>query len=115
MSATDLKSIRVTILGREIGLKVRAGEEAHTKKLAQFVNQKMKQFQRAHPEQAELTTAIITSLALAEELHDLRSEREHSVEQFNDELDSLADQLAEALGEDPADTPDPSPTEHDSA
>lgn len=111
MSADNFKSIRINILGRELGLKVREGEEEHTKRLAQFVNKKMKQFQRAHPEQAELTTAIVTSLALAEELHDLRAEQEDASDHLDDELDALADQLADALHEEPADLTKPAPAD----
>lgn len=115
MSGSNLKSIRVNILGREIGLKVREDDEAHTRRIAQYVNKKMKNFQRAHPEQAELTTAIITSLALAEELYDLRAEQEDESHELATELDALADRLADALDENPADQPAPSPAEHGSA
>ncbi len=115
MSGSNLKSIRVNILGREIGLKVREDDEAHTRRIAQYVNQKMKNFQRAHPEQAELTTAIITSLALAEELYDLRAEQKDATDALEDELGALSKQLARAVEAAPPEPPQPAPAEHGSA
>lgn len=101
MSSDEMKSIRVTLLGRELGLRVRAEDEDHTRKLAQYVDRRMREFQRAHPEQAELTTAMITSMALAEELYDLRAEHEDAKQTLDAELDALADELSEVLHDAP--------------
>ncbi len=97
-----MKSIRVSILGREYALRVREQDEEQTRALARFVEDRMRRFQEAHPEQAELTTAVITALALAEELHDLRAEHAAAERSLDNELDALADRLASALhfGED---------------
>lgn len=92
-----MKSIRVNILGREYALRVHEEDETQTRELARFVEERMRRFQKAHPEQAELTTAIITALALAEELHDLRAEQEETQQSLDAELDLLADRLANAL------------------
>lgn len=92
-----MKSIRVNILGREYALRVHEEDEAHTRNLARFVEDRMRRFQKAHPEQAELTTAIITALALAEEVHDERTQQEEMQQTLNGELNALADRLATAL------------------
>lgn len=84
MATNDMKPIRVHILGREYALRVREGEEETTRNLASQVNARMKAFQKEHPEQAEFTTSVITALAMAEELNDLRSAlaaRERELEQ----------------------------------
>ncbi|MES3629266.1 MAG: cell division protein ZapA [Longimonas sp.] len=84
MATNDMKPIRVHILGREYALRVREGEEETTRNLASQVNARMKAFQKEHPEQAEFTTSVITALAMAEELNDLRAalaERERELEQ----------------------------------
>jgi cell division protein ZapA len=94
---SQTKSIRVHILGREYALRVQEDDEAFTREMASFVNARMEQFRDAHPEQAELTTAVITALALAEELHTLKEEKAGGTEALNDELDRLADRLSSAV------------------
>jgi cell division protein ZapA len=111
-----MKSIRINILGRDYALRVREEDEAQTRQLADFVETRMRRFQRAHPEQAELTTAIITALALAEEVHDLRAERANAEESLNNDLSALADRLAAVLPETPSDgteAGEPVPSKHD--
>jgi cell division protein ZapA len=95
--ADDMKSIRVHILGREYALRVQEENEAFTREVAAFVNSRMEKFKDAHPEQAELTTAVITALALAEDLHDLREEVSSDREAVRDTLDDLSDRLAQAV------------------
>lgn len=99
--ADNMKSIRVHILGREYALRVQEENEAFTREVAAFVNSRMEKFKDAHPEQAELTTAVITALALAEDLHDLRDEVTADREAVRDTLDDLSGRLAEAI--EPAD------------
>lgn len=112
-----MKSIRISILGRDYALRVREEAEEQTRNLARFVEERMRQFKEAHPEQAELTTAVITALTLAEELHDLRAERDDAEAQLDAELDALADRLAGVLdrpAHDGASTAPPS-MKHDDA
>jgi cell division protein ZapA len=94
---SQTKSIRVHVMGREYGLRVQEEDEDFTRKVASFVNERMEQFRDEHPEQAELTTAVITALALAEELHTQNDERADEVEALNAELDRLADRLGTAI------------------
>lgn len=101
--ASKTKSIRVHILGREYALRVTEENEEHTRNMAAFVNARMEKFKDAHPEQAELTTAVITALALAEELHIVREDHQTGTGALHDELDRLADRLAGAV--DTASTP----------
>lgn len=91
------KSIRVHILGREYALRVQEEDEAFTREMASFVNARMEQFRDAHPEQAELTTAVITALALAEELHTVKEERAGGTQALHEELDRIADRLETAV------------------
>ena len=111
-----MKSIRISILGRDYALRVREEAEDQTRDLARFVEERMRQFKEAHPEQAELTTAVITALTLAEELHDLREERDDVRSELDAELDGLADRLAKALStdrEDDAESNTPAQMKHD--
>lgn len=94
---SSTKSIRVHILGREYALRVQEDDEAFTREMASFVNARMEQFRDAHPEQAELTTAVITALALAEELHTMKEEQAGGTKAVNEELDRLSNQLGGVL------------------
>lgn len=125
MATDDMKPIRVHIIGREYALRVREGEEKTTRHLAAQINARMEAFKDAHPEQADLTTSVITALAMAEELNDLRDELDQMREQveaarehehaLNQMLEHLSEQLAEVLpsGALPVapDAPDPLPSE----
>ena len=97
------KSIRVQILGREYALRVREDDEAHTRRVAASVDTRMKQFKENHPDQAELTTAVMTALTLAEELYLQREEHDDGTTALNEELAHLSERLEEATPTD--DTP----------
>ncbi len=92
------RSIRIRILNRDYPLIVGDEEdELMTRRMAAYVNEKIESFRKAHPEQPELTAAVITALALAEELFALREEGNDALGELNTSLDELADKLAAAL------------------
>lgn len=91
------KSIRVHIMGREYGLRVQVGDEAHTRRIASSVEKRMKRFKEAHPDQAELTTAVMTALSFAEELFLRREEHEDGMDALNGELERLVQHLDDTL------------------
>ncbi len=93
------KSIRVRILGRDYPLRVQEDDEAATREMAAHVDARMRAFKTAHPEQSDLVTAVVTALALAEELYHAR-EATPDLTQFNDEIDEIDRLLAEALSTD---------------
>ena len=90
-------SIRVRVLNREFSLLIRSQDETLTRELAEFVDSKMREFRRAHPEQPELTAAIITALAIAEELFTEREQHDRFKQLMNEELGGLSEVLGEAL------------------
>ena len=90
-------SIRVRILNREYSLFVQEEYEALTREVAAFVDEKMLAFKNAHPEQTDLTTAIITALAIAEELHTALEDQNMLLAEINDTSNSLFQKLGEAL------------------
>lgn len=102
------KSIRVRILGRDYPLIVREEDEGITREMASYVDAKMQAFKKTHPEQSDLVTAIITSLALTEELYQARDTQDYVLHQFDAELEALDQHLAQALGTAPR--PDPTPS-----
>lgn len=100
--STQTKSIRVTILGREYALRVEEGDEAHTRRIASSLDARMRQFKEAHPEQAELTTAVMTALSLAEELFLQREQHDDGTAALSKELAHLSQRLDEAVPADVA-------------
>ena len=100
--------IRVEILGRKYTLRVEEDNIERTRTVAQKVNRRMRAFQRQHPEQAKLTTAIITALALGEDLQQERDASEAHTATLDEDLQALNDTLADALEEKENDT-SPSP------
>ncbi len=92
------KTIRVSLLGREYTLRVKEENEGLTRELAQYVDGKLRAFREAHPEQSETTAAIITALAVAEELFLQRASSPAIAERNVDaEIDELERILADAL------------------
>lgn len=92
------KSIRIRILNRDYPLIVGdADDEALTRRMAAYVNEKMQAFKKEHPEQSELTAAVITALALAEELFTLREREDETLVELDHTLNDLADRLEAAL------------------
>lgn len=90
-------SIRVRVLNREYSLVVKRQDEERTRELAAFVDSKIREFRRAHPEQPEVTATIITALAIAEELFTERDQRAEVEGVLEDELGEMAKKLNEAL------------------
>ena len=94
------KSIRVRVLGREYALLVREEDEAFTRDIAAYVDAKMQSFKKAHPEQPELTAAVITALAIGEEFYSAWESQDREMEEMENQLDLLDQQLAGALASD---------------
>lgn len=92
------KSIRVRVLGREYALRVREEDEAITRQIAAYVDEKMQLFKHTHPEQPELTTAVITAMAIAEEYYASREQQQQFMDSLDEQLSELDDCLVEALG-----------------
>ena len=91
------KSIRVRILGRDYPLRVQEEDEASTREMAASVDARMRTFKTAHPEQSDLVTAVVTALALAEELYTAREAAPATTPALDDELEALDQLLADAL------------------
>lgn len=92
-----MKSLSVEILGRNYTLRVRDDNQDLTRKLAEYVDAKMTVFRDAHPDQSDTTAAVITAMAVAEELFLERATREDVRESVETELTELEHLLAGAL------------------
>jgi cell division protein ZapA len=81
-------SIDVTILGQKYTIKGDASEE-YIKKLATFVDARLKEVYNAAPGIAPLKAAILASLDIADELHKLREEHENIARNIEERADVL--------------------------
>lgn len=91
------KSIRVRILGREYGLRVDENDEELTKGIADYLDVKMRSFRDAHPDQQDITTAVIAGLAVTEELFSNQNEMKEEKDRVVRSLDELSDLLDTVL------------------
>jgi len=91
------KSIRVRFLGKDYTLRVDLDDELATIEMAAFLETKLQAFKSAHPEQSDLTAAVITALAVTEELFLERSTNMDPGDAVNDSLDEMERSLSKAL------------------
>lgn len=90
-------TIRVRILNRDFSLLVEEEDEQLMRELAEYVNQRIREFRSTHPEQPEVTAAVITAVAIAEELFIEKNRREALERRLDAELGGLADKLSRAV------------------
>lgn len=91
------KTIRVQVLGKEYPLRIEEADEAMTREMAAYVDAKMKAFRQAFPKQPEVTTAVVTALALAEELFSAREAQARTLAETDEEAARLDAVLEAAM------------------
>ncbi len=82
-------SIEVNILGQIYTIKGDAPEE-YMKKLASYVDLKLKEVHNSSPNIAPLKAAILVSLNIADELHKLREEQERTASEIEEKTNVLS-------------------------
>lgn len=82
-------SIEVNILGQNYTLKGDAPEE-YIKKLAAFVDLKLKEVHSSAPNIAPLKAAILASLNIADELHRIKEEHEKATKEIEEKTNVLS-------------------------
>lgn len=92
-----IQPIRITILDKEYTLRVEEDEAAATHEMAEYLDSRLRAFKSAHPEQSDLTAAVITGLAITEKLFLERVEKFDPGEKINGELDAMERKLSDAL------------------
>ncbi len=92
------KTIRVDVMGREYPLRIAASDEAVTREMAAYVDARMRAFRAAFPKQPEVTTAVVTALALVEELFAARDAQARMLAEADREAAQLDALLEEVMG-----------------
>lgn len=96
-----MQAIKVTILGKQIPLKVEDGEVESMKRIADYVDEKFKLYRQELTNQPDSTAMILASLSIAGELFELRQElREYEqnegdlLKQVNSEMEKLISDIS---------------------
>ncbi len=97
-----MKSIKVTILGKQYPLKVEDSEEENMIRICNYVDERFKTYREQLVKQPESTVMSLAALSIAEELFEARnnsSELEktehHTMERVNKTLEKLLLQIKE--------------------
>ena len=93
----NLMPIKVRLLGKDYTLRVSKDDELATLEMAEYLDSKLRAFKSAHPEQSDLTAALITGLAITEELFVERSSQLDPGDHVNGVLKDLEKKLSKAL------------------
>lgn len=94
-----MKSIKVSILGKQYPLRVKESEEQNMVAIAEYVDQKFKQYKKELSKQPESTVMVLAALSIAEELFEQREEN-RELHQQDDMLLEDVNQSIEDLLED---------------
>jgi cell division protein ZapA len=94
-----MKSIKVTILGKQYPLKVAENEVENMQQIARFVDEKFRLYRRELNKQPETTIMVLAALSIAEELFEARRNVENSVEVENKLMVSVNSSLEKLLEE----------------
>ncbi|WP_020403135.1 cell division protein ZapA [Gracilimonas tropica] len=97
-----MKSIKVSILGKQYPLKVEDHEEEAMLRICKFVDERFKTYRQQLVKQPESTVMVLAALSIAEELFEARnakSELENSeevlMERVNHSLERLLSEIKE--------------------
>lgn len=96
-----MQSIKVTVLGKQIPLKVEETEVENTRKIAQYVDDKFKVYRNQLSNQPDSTIMILACLSIAEEVFELRSQlnligdkESELMEQVNQKLEKFVQEIS---------------------
>lgn len=92
-----LKPTKVRFLGKDYTLRVAEEDELATLEMAEYLDAKLRAFKREHPEQSDLTAALISGLAVTEELFVERARKLDPGEYVNSSLADMERKLSDAL------------------
>lgn len=94
-----MKSIKVTILGKQYPLKVEESEEEAMMRIAQYVDEKFRQYKKELNKQPDTTVMTLASLSIAEELFEERKRNRELSQQEDKVLQDVNKSLEEFIDE----------------
>ncbi|NGP88869.1 cell division protein ZapA [Fodinibius halophilus] len=94
-----MKSIKVTILGKQYPLKVEDSEEEAMRRIAQYVDDKFRQYKKELNKQPDTTVMTLAALSIAEELFEERKRNRELDKQGDEVLQNVNKSLEEFIEE----------------
>ncbi|MDZ7681097.1 MAG: cell division protein ZapA [Fodinibius sp.] len=94
-----MKSIKVSILGKEYPLKVEDSEEESMKRIAQYVDEKFRQYKKELNKQPDNTIMTLAALSIAEELFEERKRNRELNQQEDKVLENVNKSLEDFIEE----------------
>lgn len=94
-----MQSIKVSVLGKQIPLKVADGEVESMRKIAAFVDEKFKRYRKELTNQPDSTAMILASLSIAGELFELRHELEDAEQNEEDLMREMNNEMEKLLSD----------------
>ena len=94
-----MESIKVTILGKQIPLKVEESEVENTRRIASYVDEKFKLFRNQFSNQPDSTIMILACLSITEELFEIRTELNENGEKESELMDQINDEISKLITE----------------
>lgn len=94
-----MKSIKVTILGKQYPLKVEDSEEEAMKRISQYVDEKFRQYKKELNKQPDTTVMTLAALSIAEELFEERKRNRELSQQEDQILQNVNKSLEEFVEE----------------
>lgn len=94
-----MKSVKVTILGKQFPLKVEDSEEETIKRIAHYVDDKFRQYKKELNKQPDTTVMSLAALAIAEELFEERKQNRELNKQEQKVMDKVNRSLEEFVDE----------------
>lgn len=94
-----MKSIKVTVLGKQFPLKVNDGDEEMMHRIAEYVDTRFKEFKKQLSSQQDLTILVLASLSITEELFQQSKKQsngdseEKIMAEVNSSLQSILDEI----------------------
>lgn len=95
-----MKSIKVNILGKQYPLKVEESEEETMKRIAQFVDDKFREYKKELNKQPDTTIMTLAALSIAEELfeerkrnRELNQQEDETMKKVNKSLENFLDEI----------------------
>ena len=94
-----MQSIKVTILGKQIPLKVHDSEVENTRRIAGYVDEKFKLFRNQFSNQPDSTIMILACLSITEELFELRTELSQTDEKESELMEQINEEISKLIKE----------------
>lgn len=94
-----MKSIKITILGKQYPLKVEDSEEETMKRISQYVDEKFRQYKKELNKQPDTTVMTLAALSIAEELFEERKRNRELNQQEDKILQNVNKSLEEFVDE----------------